>query len=182
VDLNPEPKGQSLLFVGGDNELNGEAIKWFIRDIFPIVRDQAPSARLRIAGRVARQFRGSVPEGVEPLGFVTDLDSLYCSSSVVVNPVLTGSGLAIKSIEALSFARPLVATSVGARGLASAIGRGLAVADRPTEFATAVIQLLVNPTMRTAFAEQARAFAKEWNDVQVDRLASIIEQRATIST
>jgi glycosyltransferase involved in cell wall biosynthesis len=114
---------------------------------------------------------------IRRLGIVEDLGDVYKQASVVVNPVLIGSGQSIKSVEALAAGRPLVTTACGARGLLAGAGQAYLMADDPADFADCVIQLLKDPARRARLADAARTFARQFNAAQLDELSGLIGER-----
>jgi glycosyltransferase involved in cell wall biosynthesis len=174
LDNSPLPPEPSVLFVGGYYPLNFDAVDWLVKYVWPIVRRAVPNATLTIAGAVSRAYPTPPAEGITVLGEVSDLRPVYQSHRVVVNPTQLGSGLAIKSIEALGAGRPLVATSIGARGLDHALGRGLIVADEPNAFAEEVIRFLIDGPAWEVAAAGAVAFAADWNKTQYESLSRVI--------
>ena len=68
------------------------------------------------------------------LGRVDDLAELYRSARVVINPVLAGTGLKIKTVEALSRLRPIVTWPTGVEGLPETLKTLCDVVDNWFEF------------------------------------------------
>ena len=141
----PVPAEPTVLFVGSQHGPNITGLHWFIKNVWPLIRQNTPLARLLIAGSVCREFPSPQPEGVEVLGRLPDLASAYARASVVIAPILQGSGIKIKILEAASFGRACVTTSVGLEGLES-LKPALRVADTPNAFAAEVTALLDTPT------------------------------------
>jgi glycosyltransferase involved in cell wall biosynthesis len=144
-DEQPVTSEQTLLFIGSYRyQPNVEAAEFLIEKVWPRVRREVPDARLIIAGSPAENIRGygqDVP-GVEFTGFVDDLTGLYGRSRVVCAPILSGAGTRVKIIEAAAFGKPIVATRIGAEGLAMEDGREFLARDDPVSFAQACIDLL----------------------------------------
>lgn len=168
------PASQDLLFVGSIWGPNVEGMRWFLEEVWPSVRQQVPAARLRIAGRVC----GCLPatEGCLKLGVVRDLNALYRQVAVAINPVPSGTGLAIKSIEALGFGRPLVASSCGARGLEEAAPPALTVAETPQQWIEALVQLLQDREAWLRASHAATQFATSWNRRQFGQFQTVLSQ------
>jgi glycosyltransferase involved in cell wall biosynthesis len=134
-----------LLFLGTMSyRPNIDALHWFVDGILPLVRARRPATTLCVAGRSA----GALADLLAPTGGCTIIsdppvvDQLYQQARVVVVPMRQGSGMCIKSIEALAFARPLVATSAGTEGLGLEDRRHARIADAPEPFAEACVDLL----------------------------------------
>jgi glycosyltransferase involved in cell wall biosynthesis len=73
-----------------------------------------------------------------------------------VCPILTGSGVRVKLLEAFAAGIPVVSTRVGAEGLAVKDGEFCALADDPAEFAARALALLRDPEAAAAMAKRAR--------------------------
>jgi O-antigen biosynthesis protein len=148
----------TLLFLGSFRHLpNVEALQWFLQDIFPRIRKEEPRARLVIVGSDPPP-RHSLrdPEAIEMIGFVEDVREPLMRYSVFVCPILAGSGVRVKLLEAFAAGIPVVSTRLGAEGLADKDGEICALADSPGDFATHVVRLLRYPEEAAAMARRAR--------------------------
>jgi hypothetical protein len=116
VDDGGIPSGRSVLCVASDNPLNKKGLKDFLRFAWPHVRRDVPEAELIVVGSISRSAPANVP-GVTPLGHVADLAALYARVRLVINPAVAGTGIKIKTLEALSHLRPIVTWPNGAEGL-----------------------------------------------------------------
>lgn len=145
----------TLLFVGSNTAPNVTALEWFFAETWPRIRSTAPHTRLDIAGTVFRGFAGDVPEGVRFLGLVDDLAAAYAQAGVVISPLIHGSGLKIKLVEALAHGKAVVATSVTVEGVEAETSGAVIRTDDPAEFAEAIIELVDDVEARLALAERA---------------------------
>jgi GT2 family glycosyltransferase/glycosyltransferase involved in cell wall biosynthesis len=149
----------TLLFLGSFRHLpNVEALEWFLREVFPRIRKDEPRARLVIVGSDPPP-RHSLrdPEAIEMIGFVDDVREPLRRYSLFVCPILAGSGVRVKLLEAFAAGIPVVSTSLGAEGLADKDGEICALADDPAAFAAHVVRLLRDPEEAEALARRARA-------------------------
>ena len=97
----------------GADSPNADALDWFARRILPHVRARVPGTRLLVTGAdPPLNVRRLVTPAIEFVGRVTSLADFYASVRVVVVPVRYGSGVKIKTVEAVHFAVPTVATTV----------------------------------------------------------------------
>lgn len=139
------PAGSDIMFVGSfRHPPNVQAAKFLAEEVFPLVREAVPMARLVIAGAyVTDEIRGIEGNGIHVAGWVSDqeLESLYTQSRLSIVPLQVGAGMKLKVVEALANGIPLVTTSVGAQGL-SAIGEILPIHDSATDIAQAAIHML----------------------------------------
>jgi glycosyltransferase involved in cell wall biosynthesis len=128
---------------------NVEGLDWFADKVWPLVREKNPSVTLRIGGSgLPKDASGKpiVPEkwrkpGIECIGFVEDLGAFYKDAAAFLAPILGGSGVRIKVLEAFRAGMPLVTTVEGALGLPIENGREAMVAKNAEEFATAVVRV-----------------------------------------
>lgn len=162
VRYHPPPAGETLLFVGASNAENAAGISRFLDEAFPLIRRRHPGARLIIAGRVCELIPSSCA-GVEFVHLVDDLTALYAKAAIVLNPTIVGSGIKIKTVEALCNGRCLVATRHGIQGLEN-YPDIYCRADTPEEFATAIISLLDEPRRISELGTRAQRFAAAYFD------------------
>lgn len=156
------------LFVGGDNKMNQHAAKFLIHEILPLLRARVPDARILFAGDICRFLLPA--EGLILLGKVENLQPVYEQVTLVVNPMFAGTGLAIKTIEALSYGKPVVATRMGARGLLQGVGTCIFVADHPDEFASAMARIMQSPQLAADLGVAAHCFAAKYRKRMIENL------------
>lgn len=116
-----------VLFVGNYYPPNIAGVEQFLAQVWPQVRAAAPAARFVVCGKVCDAFRGCSVPGVELAGVVPDLEPYYRAAAIVVNTVPYGTGLKIKTVEALAHGKCTVVTPAGAEGLATFPDEGLRV-------------------------------------------------------
>lgn len=163
----------SLLFVGAlDYEPNTEAMSWFLRDVWPIVRRGRPEAELRVVGRGAEALGTLVEaDGVRMLGTVPDLRTELERADVSIVPIRVGAGTRLKVIEALAHHLPLVTTTVGCEGIDVIDGTHALVADGAPGFAGAVLRLVADGGLRQRLADAGRVLFEEryaWSAIRDD--------------
>lgn len=163
---------KSLLFVASDNPINTDGINQFIAQSFPVVRARVPDVKLVLAGSVCK----AVPDhpGVVKLGRVDDLGPIYRAASIVINPVLFNTGLSIKNLEALGYAKPLVTAPVGVEGLEDGTGIAFQVGADANAFAERIVELLLDPAASRHLARQAHDYAAGRNRAIMKQLAEIL--------
>jgi GT2 family glycosyltransferase/glycosyltransferase involved in cell wall biosynthesis len=169
-DFNPRGREPfTLLFLGSFRHLpNQEALTWFLREVFPKVRADEPRTRVIIIGSDP-PARHSLPEAeaIELIGFVEDVREPLKRYSVFVCPILSGSGVRVKLLEAFAAGIPVVSTRLGAEGLADQDGDLCALADDPSAFAAHIVKLLRDPETAAQMAERARANVVATRDMRV---------------
>jgi GT2 family glycosyltransferase len=149
----------TMLFLGGFRHLpNQEALEWFTRQVLPLVLERKPEARLVVVGSdlPPRHSLPNLPDSVELRGFVEDVLEPLARYAVFICPILSGSGVRVKLLEAFAAGIPVVSTSIGAEGLATEDGDVCAIADDPRVFADRTIELLEDQNHADHLARRAR--------------------------
>lgn len=158
VGIDFVSSGACMGFIGSmDWAPNLEGIQWFLNTVWPVVRKNNPSARLAIAGRNTPDWlmESAVP-GVQIIGEVEDAAAFMLAHPIQLVPLLSGSGVRVKLLEALAQGCAVVTTSVGLEGIPLVDGVEVLVADTPEAFARHIAFLLANPDFATALAAKGR--------------------------
>lgn len=155
-------QARELAFLGNLHAPNNvRGLVWFVEKVMPIVWGARPQTTFTIAGArpgdVVKQLI-SLHAGVELVENVADVPGFLAASRVLVNPVLTGSGVNVKTLDMLMTARPIVCTPQGVAGLPVAVKALCEVAAKPADFAKLVLAALNSPGIDT----QARALGCEY--------------------
>jgi len=170
-----------LVFTGSmDWYPNEDGIADFIEDVLPRVRREIPAASLTVVGRnpSARLRAAAAAADVEVTGLVDDVRPHMADAAVYIVPLRIGGGTRLKIFEALSMAKAVVSTTVGAEGLPLTPGRHFLRADEPAEFAAAVTSLLRDAARRRALGAEGRRLVEarySWPKV-VDEFESRCEE------
>jgi glycosyltransferase involved in cell wall biosynthesis len=140
-------------------------MEFFLHEIFPLIQAQRPQVKLYITGKLAGVPVDRLPrnEGVIFTGYLDDIRPRVAQSWVTIVPLQIGGGTRLKVLESLALGTPVVATGKGAEGLDLAPGRDLLIADKPADFAAAVLRLLQNPTLRETLSRNGRAAVKKYD-------------------
>jgi hypothetical protein len=105
-----------VLMVASSNSMNVKGLRDFLRLAWPRVLQAVPRAELHVVGSVGNAILGYEP-GVLRLGLVDDLGQAYRAARIVINPAVAGTGIKIKTLEALAYLRPLVTWPSGVDGV-----------------------------------------------------------------
>jgi glycosyltransferase involved in cell wall biosynthesis len=165
---NREPG--TMLFLGSFRHLpNAEALEWFVKGVLPRVLQRRPEARLVVIGSdpPPRHSLPNFSDAIELRGFVENIREPLERYAVFVCPILSGSGVRVKLLEAFASGIPVVSTRLGAEGLASEDGEICALADDPDGFAERIVHLFDHPEEAIAMAERARQHVVARRDIPV---------------
>jgi hypothetical protein len=152
----PETAAQAreLAFLGNLHAPNNvQGLVWFVEQVMPIVWKARPQTVFTIAGsRPGDVVKQLVQQhaGVELVENVVDVPGFLAASRVLVNPVLTGSGVNVKTLDMLMTERPIVSTPQGVAGLTPEIQALCRVASSREQFARHIQQSLHDPTIDAA--------------------------------
>ncbi|MDC6166636.1 glycosyltransferase [Paucibacter sp. XJ19-41] len=140
----PGHKAHDLLYFGNLNTPNNvEALGWLVQQVLPLL----PQAELRIAvagSRPTEAVRALLASDarITLIENPPDMAAVVGDARVLVNTMLAGSGVNLKSVEMLFSDAALVSTPVGVKGMPEAAKDCFAVAATPQAFALAITQAL----------------------------------------
>lgn len=162
-------KREGLLFVGGfAHPPNADAVLWFAREIFPLIREQIPVNFYIVGSRVTDEIKAleQPDNGIIVKGFVTEeeLASLYATCRIVVVPLRYGAGVKGKVIEALYYGAPVVTTSIGAEGIPEA-EEVMVVRDEPETFAGEVIARYNDPDSLRQMSQNSQNYIRTYHSI-----------------
>ena len=155
--------GPRLLFLGGAHQGNVIALETFLRDIWPAILERLSGQKLTliVAGNVYRSKRRSL-RGVVFLGYVEDLEWLYDAVDMVVNPSFLGSGLKIKSMDALARGKLLITTEVGIDGIYPPVNDCCLVVHSPLEMAESIAAIITGAIDTTSPLKRLDSYRAEF--------------------
>lgn len=161
--VKAENQLQQLGFIGTFDWLpNQEGVGWFLSKCWPLVQQKKPSLQFHLAGRkMPYAFQSMHQQGVIVFGEVPDADAFLRSLQLFIVPLLSGSGIRIKLLQAMALGLPIVSTSVGAEGIPVVNGTHLLLADTPEAFADAIVLLAADPEYAYQLGAAARKLIAE---------------------
>lgn len=171
------PDTFSLFTIGSMNWVpNIEGLRWFLDKAWPLVRENVPGVTFHIAGREmpAWLLNSTIPDVVIE-GEVPDAWEFIQQHSCMIVPLFSGSGIRIKIIEAMSAARPVISTAIGAEGIRYGNGTHLLIARDAKSFASAVAKLAGDKAYQQQMGKQARNLILEEhnNNLIIEKLISL---------
>lgn len=157
---------------------NEDGLKWFIRDVWPMVKREVPLAQLRLVGRGSEGYWKRLGSDVIGLGWLEDPGDEIATWSAMIVPIKVGGGTRVKVAEGFARKCPVVATTIGAFGYDVDHGKEFLLADRAADFASACVQLLSDPDLREALSVRAyNRFLERWTwDSFESTVGTVIQQ------
>ncbi|MBW2365161.1 MAG: glycosyltransferase family 4 protein [Deltaproteobacteria bacterium] len=135
---------KTVMTIGYASDHGVHGLEWFLEKIWPRVHKILPDAVLNIYGRIASCFHSDRKLGIQAVGLVSNATKAYRENRLTINPVLVGSGLKIKTVEALCHGKALVTTAIGSQGIdVNSAPKPVVVADE-SDFAEKIVELLQN--------------------------------------
>lgn len=138
---------------------NQDAMRYFIDEIYPLIRAGEPRASLTIVGRNPPQWLREMAQraqGVTVTGTVDDVRPHVANASLYIVPLRIGGGSRLKILEALAMSKPVLSTTVGAEGLSVSDGTHVLLRDSPEVFARTALDVMGRPRDFAAMAQSGR--------------------------
>ncbi len=122
---------------------NADAVKWFVKEIWPVVYKQNDKAKFLIIGSGPTEDVKSLSKekGVEVLGFVPETEPYLDMAAVSIAPMRFGGGMKGKVNEALAHGVPVITTTIGGQGFDAVNEKEMIIEDEPEKFAQAIVDL-----------------------------------------
>jgi glycosyltransferase involved in cell wall biosynthesis len=159
----------SLIFSGTIGYVpNYDGVTYFLDNIFPLIRQRIPEVKIYIVGNSPpRDLKKRNSENIIVTDYVPDVRPYFEKASVYVVPLRLGSGTRLKILEAMAMHKPVVTTSIGGEGIDIVHGETALIADRPEDFAGAVVDLLRDPALREKLARNGNELVRQRYDWSV---------------
>jgi len=173
--------GDAAIFVGSDNSANRHALDSFLRHVLPRVVREIPGFSLQLAGSICAHVP-DVPN-VTRLGWVEDVKAAFSRAPLAINPVLVGTGINIKLLEAMAAGVPTVSTATGVRGLPAPYRSGVVAVpdDDHAAFAAAIVRYAKDAGLRRQTGRAGFEDASRWNAEQVAALDKCLVNRRDLA-
>lgn len=148
----------SLCHIGSMDWMpNQEGILWFLEKCWPGVHKVFPDLQLKLAGRnMPAKITGRNWPGVEIVGEVEDARTFISNHPVMIVPLLSGSGVRVKIIEAMALGRTIITTTTGAEGIRYTRGENILIADTPVALYEQIKFCVKHPEACAKIGENAR--------------------------
>ncbi|MDR1006477.1 MAG: glycosyltransferase family 4 protein [Bacteroidales bacterium] len=166
------PVSNSLFHIGSmDYVPNRQGVEWFLKSVWQSVISLSPNATLHLAGRNMPQWMLDYKApNVEIMGEVADSTLFMQRYAIMIVPLLSGSGVRIKIIEAMAMGKVVIATGIAAEGIPYTDNVNIIIADTAEEFASAVRKCLSDIEFcRSVGQEAKKLFSQTYNEDTIAR-------------
>ena len=165
---NSQISPNSVCFLGSLEWMpNVQGLFWFLEHVWPLILEKNPKAHFHVAGKNPPESVLNLKEKQTTIhGMVEDAHAFLRQYEIMVVPLLSGSGMRLKVVEAMALSKCIVTTSIGIEGIKCESGREAMIADEPKEMAEKILLLLENEDLRTKMSVNAQNFVKKHYDWQ----------------
>jgi glycosyltransferase involved in cell wall biosynthesis len=145
--LKSNTQNISLFFIGSlDWKPNQEGLLWFLHKVWPICHARFPNLTFYVAGRnMPDKIKQIILDGVIMMGEVDDAVAFVNQHDIAIVPLLSGSGMRAKIIEAMGLGKVVITTSIGLEGIEAQDAIDVCLANSPEEFIDVIQHLLNHP-------------------------------------
>ena len=180
-----QPDSANILTMGSLHyPPNADGVRWFLREIFPLVLADAPEATLTVVGKSPppdfAEIAAQRPDQITLTGYVPDLQPYMDAAALMVVPVRAGSGMRVRLLEAFARAMPAVTTTIGLEGIEAVHEEHILIADDPADFARQTVRLLRDRDLQDRLARNGRLLAESRYDwrVALQKMDAVFELAA----
>lgn len=145
---------KTAFFIGSGHPPNIESVNFIINSVAENCKD----VTFIIAGACCNGIISDKPN-VKLLGKITDeeKDRLFNSVDISINPMFTGAGTNLKTLEYLSMGIPMISTDTGVRGIELIDNEHFILAHK-NNFSVKINSLLNNENLKSRISEKAREY------------------------
>lgn len=143
---------------------NVQGLSWFLTKVWPQIIEKKPELELHIAGKnPSSNIEGLNQKGIIFHGQVADAVAFLNNYSIMIVPLLSGGGMRLKIIEALSMKMAIISTSIGAEGINYIDGENLIIANSEKEFERSIENLVSEIELITNISENAFKLSSQYS-------------------
>jgi glycosyltransferase involved in cell wall biosynthesis len=157
-------KDIDVLYLGHGNPFNIQGAKWFLDFVFPYLKQNISITFCgKMISGLSADYRSKIIQGgITTIEFAENLDVLYSKTKVVMVPILGGTGMKIKTVEAMVHGIPVVSTLFGMDGFPDKFEGGPLVSDDPIEFAKHINNLVSDDVLYHSIVKRQNAYYNKY--------------------
>jgi glycosyltransferase involved in cell wall biosynthesis len=168
-EYNISNEEYDIVFVASmDSDANNDGALFFIDEVFPLVLNLCPTAKVTMVGRRPSMelLQRDNHVNIFVTGSVEDVEPYYRKARVAIVPLRSGGGTRLKILESMAYGVPVVATNIGAEGIDVSSGVDILLADNPISFSNAIVNILTDYKIASQISISARNLVVskyDWN-------------------
>ncbi len=170
---------RNILFIGGfEHPPNADAVLYFAREIFPLIKASIPEAVFQVIGAdPTAEILQLASQDIQVLGYVPEVRHFFDQARLSVAPIRYGAGVKGKVNQSMSLGVPAVVTRVAAEGMYLVHEQNAMIADEPEGFTAAVVRLWTEPEIWHRLSFNGRENLREHFSVEAagQRIDELLE-------
>lgn len=172
----PFEERSGIIFIGGyAHKPNVDAVKYLSIEIMPLVWAKNPTIKLTLLGsNPSTEVMKLASEKIQVTGYVEDVSDYFNNSRVFAAPLRFGAGMKGKIGQSLSYALPVITSSIGAEGIGLVADRDYLLATTAEEFAYQILRLYENKALWAQISNNAKELIKSYHPDQIQPIIKSI--------
>lgn len=162
-----------------DWQPNIDAMKWMRDEIVPEILKKTPSFQFQFAGRkMPDEMKHEMDASFRCMGEVSDAQNFIADKGILIVPLRSGSGIRIKTLEAMAMGKLVISTTIGIQGIEAENKVHFLLANDTAEFAEAISWCYQNKDAAASISSNAQALIRsEYNQtLLMQRLVDFVEK------
>lgn len=173
----PITGNKKILFFSGGSQLNLNGITRFLGEVFPKVVAQDTEIKLLIGGGICKELKDvDLHPNVQLLGRFDNPDDFYELGDICINPVFEGSGLKIKTFEAIAHGKLAIVDPHDAIGIFNPTEAPLVIAKNAESFANSILNNITNVEVLNGNKSKCAKYISSLNDYILRQYKEIFEK------
>jgi hypothetical protein len=168
-------QSKNILFFSGGNRHNIDGITWFIQNVYTQLRNDVPGVNLLIGGGICESIKHLEVAGIQLLGEFNNMEQFYTYGNITINPVYQGTGLKVKTFEALSLCKVLVAHPHNIIGVPYPAEIPVFIAETAEEYITHISNLLNNDDLVSTTKNNVFEYMIKYNELVKQRMGILLK-------
>ena len=167
----------NILYIGSDNPFNVKGLVGFIQNVMPEIIEKNNKIKLIVAGNICKKLKNNLLSmNLILLGRINNIDEFYSKGDIIINPSKKGSGLKIKSIEALAYNKVLISHPHAVEGLYNSHNVPIMLASTTKEYAKTILDLFDNPSKIQKIKEDVKIYMDKYNEFVKGEIRMALEE------
>lgn len=168
-EIKPLPGVFSVGFIGGLDWLpNSEGVKWFLKNVWRTFSNTQNEVSFNLAGRnFPKRYYNLNDQKLYIFGEVGDAQEFTNQNSIMIAPILSGSGMRIKIIEAMALGRTVISTTIGAEGIDYTDKVNIFIANTAEEWIATLDYLFQNQNKLLEVGKAAQELIRKEHDINI---------------